>query len=98
MRKQHRKFFAQAAQFIPMLGGERTQDRLAVSGERDRRVTRVALTREGETILRALTAEHRDELRRLREELAMLLTHFAEEEDDAPVAITTSTLYHADAP
>src|SRR5579862_7682401 len=37
--------------------------------EADRRVTRVTLTAQGEMVLRTLTAQHRDELRRLRDEL-----------------------------
>ncbi|HUY77644.1 MAG TPA: MarR family transcriptional regulator [Ktedonobacterales bacterium] len=55
----------------------RTQD------ERDHRVTRVALTAQGERTLRTLTAEHRDELRRLRDDLSTLLAHLAEEGDAA---------------
>jgi len=53
----------------------RTQD------ERDHRVTHVALTALGEHTLRTLTAEHRDELRRLGDDLSSLLTHLAEEND-----------------
>ncbi len=56
---------------------ERIQD------ERDRRVTRVALTTAGERTLRTLTAEHREELRRLRDDLSTALTNLAEEDDAA---------------
>jgi DNA-binding MarR family transcriptional regulator len=52
--------------------------------ERDRRVTRVALTPLGERTLRTLTAEHRDELRRLRDDLTTVLANLVDEDGATP--------------